>query len=181
VGGFVIDAVIRLKDAWRSRSDHRWRAEWSDVADERFDGLWTKSDVSGCALAVRDTRFAQWRFDRCPLESTRYLLLIDPRDDSLAAWFACQLREPVLHVRDFWSAHAAQGIAREHVDALLREARAAGHASVSMELVGNTVHLAGWRAAGFLPRGERPVFGKWMAKRDPQAPPLYLTSADEDE
>jgi hypothetical protein len=181
VAGAFLDAAVRAGGAWRSRRDPRWRVEWSGAADTRFDALWSRSDVSGCVLAVRDLRFAQWRFDRCPLEKTRYLLLIDPRDDSLAAWFACQERESALHVRDFWSARAAEGIDRAHVDALLREARKDGHTSVSMEVAGRGHLVSGWLAAGFQPRGQRPVYGKWTAERAAGAPDLYLTSADEDE
>lgn len=174
-----IDLAMRLSDAWRARDDRRWRLRWSESADARFDEVWTRSLPVDAALSVRDFEFARWRFDACPLENTRYLLLEDPDDGSLQAWFACQVRSGLLHVRDFWAVDAAHGLARACVDALLGAARRAGHATVSVELAADASRLHGWLDTGFSARGQRPVFGRWTGAVLPAA--LYLTSADEDE
>lgn len=179
--GALADVAVRLHDAWRSRRDRRLRADWSDAADPRFDGLWAGSRPAEGVLAIRDHAFARWRFDQCPLEKTRYLLLSDARDDSLLAWFACQAGNDTLHVRDFWSQGAWNGLERAHVDSLLGAARRAGFASVSVEIASKGDRLDGWRAARFSPRGRRPVFGKWADGRPAAELDLYLTSADEDE
>jgi hypothetical protein len=179
LAGIALDLGARVRDAWRSRSDPRWQARWSERADPRFDSLWQRSMPDHGIFAVRDQAFARWRFDACPFEKTRYLLLSD--GDELQAWFACQTRDGALHVRDFWSAQAAVGMDRAHADALLHAARAAGHESVSVEIAGRPTHLAGWQAAGFSPRGKRPVFGRWTDADMPVELELYLTSADEDE
>lgn len=179
--GVLVDVAARARDAWRSRSDSRLHARWSDTADPRFDALWEKTAPVGGVLAVRDHAFARWRFDACPFEKTRYLLISDTEGGTLLAWFACQVRDATLHVRDFWTVDAATGVVRAHVDALLRAARNAGHESVSIEIAGRASRLAGWQAAGFSARGLRPVFGKWTAADAPTDQELYLTSADEDE
>lgn len=181
VAGAVADTAVRLHDAWRSRNDRRSRVRWSDAADPRFDALWKRSRPPGGVLAIRDHAFARWRFDQSPLETTRYLLLSDAQDDELLAWFACQVGDDTLHVRDFWSAGAWHGLERAHVDALLDAARKAGHASVSVEIASHGHRLGGWQAARFSPRGQRPVFGKFTDGRPVGDLDLYLTSADEDE
>lgn len=181
LGGMLLDFAVRLHDGWRARGDRRLSAQWSDTADTRFDALWSSSDQAGATLSIRDLAFARWRFDQCPFDTTRYLLLGDPNDGSLQAWFACQVKGSALHVRDFWSAEAVRGLARAHVDALLVAARKAGHASVSVEIAGKPEQLRGWLAARFSARGRRPVFGKWTDAHATARPDLYLTSADEDE
>jgi hypothetical protein len=181
MGGVLVDFGVRLHDAWRARGDRPLTAQWSDKADPRFDALWADSEHAGATLSIRDLAFARWRFDQCPFDTTRYLLLSYPSDGSLQAWFACQVKGSALHVRDFWSAEAMHGLERAHVDALLVAARKAGHASVSVEIAGNARQLGGWLAARFSARGRRPVFGKWTDKGATARPDLYLTSADEDE
>src|SRR5690606_16886466 len=73
------------------------------------------------------------------------------------------------------------GPSQAQLVALLRAARAAGHASVSVEL-GGAAATAAWRDAGFVARESRPVFGR---ARDGDtaalADRIWLTSADEDE
>ena len=177
--GAVLDARAWLRDAWRARGAARLDASWTDRADARFDALWARSDHGNALVAIRDAAFAGWRFDASPLANTRYLLLSDPANRDLRAWFACQAEDGVLHVRDFWSADAASGIGAAFIDALLRAARREGHVAVSVEYAGADAKLAGWHAAGFIERSRRPVFGRARAGVEPIG--LHLTSADEDE
>lgn len=181
LAGAVLDARAWMRDAWRRRGATRFDANWTDRADARFDALWARSDHGDALVAVRDAAFASWRFDASPLANTRYLLLSDPADQSPRAWFACQVEDGVLHVRDFWSDDAASGMSEAFVDALLRTARREGHVAVSVEYAGAEVKRAGWRAAGFTERSRRPVFGRWANGRATDGIELYLTSADEDE
>lgn len=181
VGGLLVDVAVRVRDAWRSRSDARPMVLWSDAADPRFDALWARSAPANIALAIRDYAFAHWRFDQCPFERTQFLLLSNPGNGDLLAWFACQIKGSTVHVRDFWSAEAALGLPRTHIDSLLAEVRKRGYTTVSVEIAGHSDRLAGWRAAGFSARGQRPVFGKWSPPRAAGDVDLHLTSADEDE
>ncbi|PZQ14069.1 MAG: hypothetical protein DI564_10955 [Rhodanobacter denitrificans] len=177
--GFVLDRVRAAVDAVRAPRE-RLVASWSDRADARFDALWSASPKGDGLVGVRDAAFARWRFDASPLATTRYLLLAGA-DGALRAWFACQVEDGVLHVRDFWSDDAATGIGHARVAALLRAARQAGHAAVSVEYAGPDARLAGWSAAGFVERSRRPVFGRWSDGSAAAAVAIHLTSADEDE
>ncbi|MGH8174501.1 MAG: hypothetical protein ACREPX_15280, partial [Rhodanobacteraceae bacterium] len=95
--GVFVDAAVRMRDTWRSRSDRNVDYEWSHTANERFDSLWADSPHGDGLVGVRDAAFAQWRFDASPLSSTRYLLISDAESGVLLAWFACQIEESVLH------------------------------------------------------------------------------------
>lgn len=179
--GWLFDIGMQLRDLWRSRADRRLHAEWSDMADARFDALWERSDKGDATLAIRDSTFARWRFDESPLARTRYLLLSATQDQQVHAWFACQIEDQILHVRDFWADDAATGISRAYVDALLRAARRQGHVAVSVEFAGADAMRSGWHHAGFSERSRRPVFGKWSDTEASTTTELHLTSADEDE
>lgn len=179
--GAVLDIARRVLDGWRRRGTRRLDAQWSDRADQRFDALWERSaDVDGL-VAVHDRAFAHWRFDASPLELTRYLLLTDPVDGRLCAWFACQVHGKVLHVRGFWADDAGNGLAYGYVSALVAEARRAGHAAVSVEYAAAPDKQAGWLAAGFVERGRRPVYGRFLDGVERDLGQWHLTAADEDE
>ena len=179
--GAVVDLLTHAVDLLRSLGGPRLQAHWVDQADPRMDALWRDAPHGHGLLAVRDADHVRWRFDQCPLQRTRHLLL-DAPDGTLSGWFATQVADGMLHVRDFWTRDAAEGVGRHYIDALIRAARAAGHAAVSVELAAPESHLAGWRSRGFVERSRRPVFGRWSWP-DPGGsdPALFLTSADEDE
>lgn len=181
LAGAVADLAVYLADSLRGLGEPRLHASWSDAADARMDTLWSDSSHGHGVLAIRDARHVHWRFDQCPLGKTRHLLLSEP-DGSLSGWFATQGIEGTLHVRDFWTRDAARGIGRHYLDALLRAARDAGHAAVSVELAAPESHLDAWHSRRFVERGRRPVFGQWSwPDPDGNDPVLFLTSADEDE
>ena len=178
--GWLLDAVDALRRWRRRNADARLATRWCERADPRFDALWERAPRDGMVTAVRDSAFARWRFDDCPLALTRYLLVEDARGD-LLAWFACQVDGDLLHVRDFWSGHGHAGVSRAQVDALLAAARRDGRGAVSVEYAGAASAFAGWTACGFSERSRRPVFGRWGGDADTTARTLHLTSADEDE
>lgn len=180
LAGAVMDLVRWVADAKHAIGAPALVAAWADAADPRFDELWAGAPAPQALAGVRDAAFARWRFDASPLARTRYLLLADPASGRLRAWFACQARDSVLHVCDFWADDAATGIGHAYVNALVRAARKARHAAVSVEYAGAEAKLAGWHAEGFVERSRRPVFGRWLdgtaGTRE-----LHLTAADEDE
>jgi hypothetical protein len=179
--GVVLDIGRRVLDGWKRLGARRLQAQWSDHADARFDALWARSGEADGLVAVHDQAFARWRFDDSPLERTRYLLLTDPADGQLCAWFACQVQGKVLHVRDFWADDARTGLGYGYVDALVTNARRAGHVAVSMEYAAAPDKLAGWLAAGFVERGRRPVYGRFLDGVERDLGQWHLTAADEDE
>ncbi len=178
--GALIDLGHRLRDAWRFPHARRLRAQWQDRAPD-IQSLWDASPKPAAFTALRDAAHLRWRFDDAPTSDGqspfRHLLLSD--GDALAAWFATRTDTGTLHVHDFWSCDGAQP-APAIVAALLRAARAQGHAAVSIELATSEARLQPWRQLGFEARGQRPVFGVLPGDSD-EAVDLHLTSADEDE
>jgi GNAT superfamily N-acetyltransferase len=182
VAGWLLDTGTRTRDLLRRLMQPTTKAAWSDVADERIDALWGTSAPKEGLTAIRDARHARWRFDRSPVARTRYLLVTRPGDDTLLAWFATQVEGDALFVRDFWSDDADRGVGMHYIDALVRAARREGHASVSVEIAARASRIANWESAGFVARGQRPVFGLCSDEAvSVRAEDLYLTSADEDE
>jgi len=175
-----VDAAVSLWLSARRLRAGGLRGEWVDRVDDRMDALWHGSACGDTALAVRDATFLRWRFDACPLVSTRYLLVSD-RDGTLRAWFACEVADGVLHVRDFWFVGAIDGPPRAYLDVLLAAAWPEGHAAVSVECLGSQACHDAWRAAGFRERGRRPVIGRWQRHAVPVPAAIHLTSADEDQ
>ena len=147
-----------------------------------MDALWASSPHGDALVSVRDVDYLRWRFDDCPLASTRYLLLSARGSNDLVAWFATQVDDDILRVRDCWSADGARGIDGRHVDALLAAARARGHAAVSVEIGAEASRVAGWRSRGFVARGRRPMYGAVPGNEGGnEGFVAYLTAADEDE
>lgn len=177
--GMLIDQGHRLRDAWQHPHARRLRPHWHagvpDIAD-----LWESSPKPQVLTALRDADHLRWRFDDAPAVDGaapfRHLLLHDDRGP--VAWFATRVDGHTLHLHDFWT-RAGATPTPEIVSAMLRAARAQGHAAVSIELATSDARLAPWRALGFEARGRRPLFGAGTALEGEVE--LHLTSADEDE
>lgn len=183
LAGWCIDTLRRVQDAaWRFPGPVP-RVSWSMHADPRMDALWQHSAPGDTLMAPRTVALLQWRFDRFPAGNTRYLLLSDPGNGRLLAWFACQQASGHLHVRDFWSDDAADGVGRGYIAALVRAARAEGCAAVDISCAAPAPRLDNWRALGFVEREHRLIVGQWLDGRiQPESPPddYHFTSADED-
>lgn len=181
--GPVLDFGFRVRDALRRLRGRRIHSEWSDHADPRMDELWQRSEHGQGLIAIRDSQRASWRFDQAPFGRFSHLLLSEDGGQTLSAWFSTQVSGNTLHVRDFWSVDAAAGTSTRYIDALLRAARKAGHAAVSVEVAASEDRLAGWMSRRFVERGRHPVFGCWSDPEQPGKAGLdpFLTAADEDE
>jgi hypothetical protein len=177
--GTLIDLACDLRDTLRHPQSRALRARWHERAPD-IAALWDASPKPRAITAQRDTAHLRWRFDDAPatdgLAPFRHLTL--HRGDALVAWFATRSDDHTLHVHDFWTVTGATPQPAV-VLALLRAARARGHAAVSIELATSDERLAPWRALGFEARGRRPLFGAGHALED--GIELHLTSADEDE
>lgn len=180
LAGPLVDLAVAARDAWRRRGDRALRAQWIDHLGADADALWSAGAPSPMALAVRDSALLEWRFGHGPESRVRYLELRDAADRSLQAWFAGEVVDGILHIGDYWSTDAAQGVGRAAVDALLQAARRAGYIAVSVQLAGAPAEAAGWLAAGFTARARRPVYGRWFGA-DAAPAGLHLTAVDEDE
>lgn len=178
--GMLADLFLRLRDALSHPDTALLHADWSESTDSRVQALWVRSTKPDGIVAVRDQAHLTWRFDRSPQRGFRFLLL-SGADGSLLAWFATRLQDGILHVHDYWSLHGP-AVGTRHIAALLRAAREAGHAAVSIELATAPIYLAPWQELGFVARGKRPIFGCWSAQTGGEVPTaLHFTAADEDE
>jgi hypothetical protein len=179
--GIAVDAWTRARDALRHAGTAPLRATWSDRVDPRVQQLWEDSTKPDGIVGARDAAHLRWRFDASPEGGFRHLLVRDASSDALVAWFAVRANGATLHVHDYWSLHGP-AIGTRCLDALLRAARKAGHAAVSLELASLSPHLAPWLAMGFSERSRRAVFGYWdAAALGEHLGQLHLTAADEDE
>lgn len=176
--GLLLDAVDHVRLTGRSAGT---RGEWLDQADETLSALWSPDRAGDGPVSIRDLTFLRWRFDQSPLVDVRYLL-VRGRDGTPLAWFACESREGVLYVHDFWAARGVAGPSRAEVATLLRCARDGGHTAVSIEL-GAAAAGDGLLGNGFVPREPRPVFWHPCGETLEAVAPadLWLTAADEDE
>jgi hypothetical protein len=171
----LVDALLRLRDALRQLGQPRWRARWLDAPPTNL----AAGASSGLLHGVHDPAFQHWRFAAGPTPPARWLRIED-RSGRLRGWFTCQTSHDVLQVVDGGGGEGEVAPPRAAVLALLRAARKAGHASVSLQLAAPDALLATWRAAGFVVRSQRTVFGRWYgAEAAPAA--AWLTAADEDE
>lgn len=102
---------------------------------------------------------------------------------SLDGWFECERTQDTLHIVDYWTRDAVAGPGAPLLNTLVREAKSIGCASISVELLAPPMVLKAWYAAGFAERESRPVFVKWTKPSMPTEvlPPIFMTSADEDE
>lgn len=175
-----LDRLDRLLPRWWRLREPRLDSQWSDRVDSRMDPLWSESAHGDVPIGIRDCAFLRWRFDQARLACTRYLLLAEPGGGRLRAWFACQIEGSSLHVRDFWSREAATGLSHAHLRALIRAAREAGYAAVSVEYSGPQSAISAWLEFGFKLRSERPVVARWLAAGASPST-IHLTAADEDQ
>ncbi|MCA0394938.1 MAG: hypothetical protein LCH70_12615 [Proteobacteria bacterium] len=173
--GFLLDLADRVRLWWNAGG---LRGDWQVRADPALAAVWSPGQAGSGAVAVRDLDFLRWRIDASPLVEARYLAVRD-RHGAIVAWFACETREFSLHLVDAWSLQGAAGPTSAQLAALLRAARAAGHASVSIEL-SDAAATPVWPRAGFLAREPRQVFGR-MRDAGAGMPAAWLTTADEDE
>lgn len=176
--GTLADLYGRSRDIVLAAGAPRLQGEWTDQVDPRMQRLWETSTKPDGIVGVRDAAYLRWRFDASPDGGFQYLLVVDPHDDSLLAWFVVRAMGGALHVHDYWSLHGP-AIGTRYLDTLLHCARKAGHAAVSLDLASLSPYLSPWRATGFAERGRRPVVGHWQpAALGEHIGEVHLTAAD---
>lgn len=178
---YPVDLLMTAWDCMRGGGRAGLQASWRKDADPRADALWSEAQHGAGPIMVRDTRFLRWRFDQKPGPACRYLVVQDD-GGRLVAWFACEDDGGTLVVRDFWTRDGCARLDASVVWMLLREAKKAGYAAVSLEFGGSAGILRSLEKAGFSVRSRRPYF-TYLGPQPPHAHESvwYVTSADEDE
>lgn len=156
-------------------------ARWVESFDERFDALWREVDKRRLCIGVRDARFLEWRFGRQPGHSYRTLIVGAKDGRSLNAYFVCEFKESMLHVKDFLIAGGARQLRRALL-MLISEARSLGANAVSIQLLGNEQIVKALRRLHFVERDSRPFFAMATGEAAQKVSQCdwYITQADED-
>jgi hypothetical protein len=177
---YPLDLFVLARQLPSMRQPAGTAVEWMSAADQRMDELWARAPRGSGPVGVRDAGFLSWRFDRKPGAGIRYLA-VTADGAGLLAWFACQADGATLVVSDFWTSGGAERVDPGYLALLLREARRAGYAAVSIEFGGSGGIIAVLRECGFTRRSGRPFFAYLGSETAPPADAWYVTGADEDE
>lgn len=182
VAGPVLDWFRMGTARLRRLAAPGFRGEWLDRPDARFDDLWSRARDPGVLTGVRDAAFLAWRFVDCPLRRHRFFALASPTDGRLAAYAVCETQQHVMQVRDFLVDPAWAGAWSRLWADLSCEAHDRGCASVAVDFLGPEATQSRLAAAGFLDRGEQPVYAVLPEEVATFASPerWYLTDADDD-
>ena len=180
--GALLDVTWRLRVRWSGGSTRGCRGQWLARVDRRLEAVPSGAAPVRGPVSPRDGALLRWRFDEEPAGGLRYLAVEDAGGAPFA-YFACKADDQVLHVRDFWLRSWEPADVAAAAGVLGREARRAGHASISAEMLAPDRLFEGWRAAGFIERGRRPVMGKVLDAELAADAGLewMLTPVDEDE
>jgi hypothetical protein len=116
------------------RATRRFRVEWLDEVDERFDALWRTARPTYGIIGRRDASWLRWRCIANPSGKARVAALVDRRSATLRAYAIVQQTDDVVHLRDLFGLPG-------HVDSLLTLLcpllRATGASSVSVAYLGS--------------------------------------------
>jgi hypothetical protein len=177
----ILDAVSVVRDRLKFAAPGGPGARWSDRVDPAVDLLWRKSPPGPGPILIRDSAFLRWRFEQMPGKIVRFLNIAG-HDGRLTAWFACEGAGDSLLIRDFWTEAGFERIDANALMLLLREARGAGFAAVSVEFGGSERISRALESAGFSERGRRPFFAYFGGEATSgEQNGWYVTNADEDE
>lgn len=142
--------VARL--AWGApaylRARARYRLEWPQAFDDRFDALWRSARGDYDVVGFRTSTFLRWRYPKC-----RIAALVRRSDRALAAYAILEqdAETGAAHLRDVFGHEVALG---PLVDLLLPALWRRGAASVSVRFLGAPRFADALRARAFEPRGE---------------------------
>ena len=156
------------------------RATTSDTLDKRVPVLVRDHPMPGVLTSSRDLAYLQWRLDRMPGNQHRHTLIEASPGGALLAWFCWTSDGDRAKVIDFWTINPADGPSHQLIAKFLDALWRAGQTSVDVELATAETRTTTWRAMGFSPRSQRPLFVRWRAGAT-QVQDLHFVAADEDE
>lgn len=182
LAGALADPLLLLASRIRALPATGFRTQWLDRPDERFDDLFARAQRAGTMMGVRDRRFLDWRFVRCPFGKHRFFAVVSERDGRLAAYAVCDSHDRSLHVRDFLADPALPPAFTRLWSDLALAAHRAGHESLSVEVLGPAALHRRLGAEGLIARERQPVLavlpGELAHLADEER--WFLTNADDD-
>lgn len=177
--GPLLDAARLATYALQRRMLPRWRTQWLDRPDERFDRLWQRASAGAGVIGLRDRVFLTWRFSNCPVHRCRFFTAWS--GDRLVAYAACAPEAPSLKVLDFLADPGWPGAVTALFLELAREAHRAGYHSLAVEFFGDAATRAALASAGLARRAVRPLFAAGPSSDElASCAGWHITCADED-
>lgn len=186
LAGAAIDVLHMSTRAPRLvRAALRFRLEWLDQVDARFDDLWQRARHEYPLVGQRDARFLRWRFVDHPTGRFAVAALTERgAARRLRAYAVVQRHGSAAFLRDVFG-HVAD--LAPLLDLLLPRLWAQGATSASMQFLGARRVVDLLAAHGFKPRHDaRVIVAEAGAARGDLAPLVenpetwHLTDADED-
>lgn len=130
----IVDGILRARLALGARRAARYRFEWIDRIDARFDELWRAASPAYAIVGRRDARWLHWRCIAPPTGGGRIAAVLDRGTGALRAYAIVRLVDGVAHIADLFGMPDA-------LDALLALAVQAiddaGATSVSFRYLGS--------------------------------------------
>jgi hypothetical protein len=135
IAGAGLDAVRMTLRAPRTvQALRRYRLEWLDDVDARFDALWLRARDEYPLIGQRDSRFLRWRFLRHPTERFEIAALAaKDANRTLHAYAVVQRQGRAAYLRDLFGRFEALG---PLLDLLLPALRVKRCTSVSIDYLG---------------------------------------------
>lgn len=178
------DLIARLRALPRkARAGRRFRLEWLDGPDQRFDQLWQAVHWDYPLVGERTQEFVRWRFNRMPGAEFAIAGLRN-RWGEIRAYAVVRFERAVAHCHDFFGFKSDLG---PLFDLLCSDLDQAGTACVSTAFFGADEVVTTLRSRGFRPREQERVisggFSEASARErsewlDPSR--WHITDADED-
>jgi hypothetical protein len=183
--GPIADNVRRAQTALTG-SRRRFRGEWVDAPDDRFDAIWQSFSRTHLIAGQRDQTFLRWRFVECPLRVHRFFALSVKAPKSgtsaMVAYAVCEQEGITLHVHDFLVDPSAPNAFVPLWSQLAEAAYLLGCTNVAAEFFGQTQVHRQLQRAGLVRRSVRGVCAVSTPENAAMmdAENWYMTSADED-
>ncbi len=175
----VVDAVLPVCFRPHRLLLGRWRAEWTESIDARFDVLWERAKQFDGIIGVRDARFLAWRFLARPDRQYRVFVLTQGAG-TIAAYAMCEAVDNTLHIRDMLFDPKSIEQLRVLIYLLTRQALNQNFVRLSFEGLVNDQLRSLLRAAGMFERGRTPLVASLRTEiaASLRGQDWYITAAD---
>ncbi len=184
LGGATLDRALSLWLApMRGASALRYRLDFADAPDERFDALWQRCKGEYDVVSWRGAALLRWRFLGGQRGLRRFATLTSARaPHPLLAYAVVERQGDTAHIRDLFGEQRALG---PLLDLLLPRLRAEGASSASFMCLCSPRLAALLRSRGFGVREQERVLvytaaSAELAKSLSDPARWYVTDADDD-
>jgi hypothetical protein len=94
IAGALIDRALHASDVLRGGGRRRYRLEWLDDPDDRFDRFWSRTQPRWKVIGDRSAAFLRWRFTKRPGVPARLAALSARDTGEIHAYAAVVEKDP---------------------------------------------------------------------------------------